>query len=237
MGVAAYWSARPASLGAAVEFLETLRRALASFGAPYDNLVSVPDSTRVARIRWSADPDDAERLVLAGRNFTDIGHEWLAHLGFTLMFVEPTIGVWKAGVELTVGATTEGYPNAVHVSLPTAVAHNSPTQERLVDILGLVIETCDPDWGTISSNGIRRLLAHRKAGRISVGWYTYLSSQEIARRPPLPSLPSSATTSSIDSGTLVQLKDQWLDSDDSIDQSIVREMEAAFHEAGWLTQA
>jgi hypothetical protein len=136
---------------------------------------------------WPVHPEaDAwEKLLLKGRNRTDVGKEVIEDLGFRQL-------VWNAkkeatDIHLSCGKYSPGGGPNVCLLYP---AKEGAVRERLLrapvlaEVLASMATAWDPDFAVATSGEMRHLV--KKAEReVDVGWLTYLS-RRLGKLPPLP---------------------------------------------------
>ena len=132
-------------------------------------------------------PDIAEmeKLLLKGRNRTDVGREVIEDLGFSMM-------MWNAREEATDlhlacgGYSPWGPPNLCLLRPPRKGA----IRERLLhasvlnEVLTSMATAWDPDFAMASSGEMVDLI-EKDDFEVRVGWLTYLS-RRLGKLPPLP---------------------------------------------------
>ena len=128
--------------------------------------------------------EEWEKLLLRGRNRTDVGKEVIEDLGFSEM-------VWNAKKEPTyVSMSCGGYTPWVPNNCLLKPTRESPIRERLLcnpvmtGVLTAMATAWDPDFAMASSS---EMVSPMEKGQFAVriGWLTYLS-RRLGTLPPLP---------------------------------------------------
>lgn len=146
----------------------------------------------------------ADRLA-AGRATTDSDRSVIEDLGFTTSVWNGSEGIRAATMLICCGAYPDPefipFPNELLMTLPygDSNAHYEATHERLTDIVKAVVENWDPDWASISTEGMQTTVHAEDFVGHDVGWCTYMSD----RCGALPELPSDCDAYRIAGGTMI----------------------------------
>ena len=206
----AYWGVRKETVDACAQrtvgFLECLTQCDPAFERWF----------RTGRSRSAAlehevqlDACNIQKLLLAGRNRTDFGHEILEALGFR-------ISLWNGGScdEESVGlmihcgeyAPSPGI-NSCIINLPYEgeVSRRLLHVSMLLAIMRCIVSAWEPDWGVVTSNIYQRIVPSVPGNAPRMGWIMYLSP----RRGPIPALPPPTQVLPLErGGALVVLTDE-----------------------------
>jgi hypothetical protein len=126
-----------------------------------------------------------KEVLQKGVNRTDIGHEVITELGYSvgLAAVSSTDPSYAVDVDLNIGVTSSAVPNEVSVSLGTFDPVR-PEQIAAIDwvgVLELLVDVWSPLYGSLITSDLRNRPRLRRA--LTVGWLTFLS---VSQFPELP---------------------------------------------------
>lgn len=218
-----YWGVREESLDSCANRLTEFLKKLKQIDDLFARLV--PTATRRWRNGKSLD-DDVKECLAAGVSYTDVGHELMRDLGFTLSMHVPddeeTMTVWIA-----CGCFSPWVRNVCSIDLPTKgkAAKRLLQVEPLVRIMGAAARHWEPDRGRVGWTVVDPVVPNVPVTSRDFDWMTYFSRLE---RANFPSLPKHARVVPVDSvGTIIIAQDAPPDVNNLDDLQNIARVEAA----------
>jgi hypothetical protein len=179
------WGPRQASLDDCAEASVRFLKRSASFFSGFQK-IELTSTRKKQSVRL--DSDCLAKVLQKGVNRTDVGHEVIPELGYSvgLTAVSSARPSYDVDVHLNLGVTEIMVPNEVRVELG-AFDPVLPEQAAAIDWVGLLamlVEVWSPLYGSLATRVLRDRPRLRRA--LTVGWLTYLSADQFPDLPPLP---------------------------------------------------
>lgn len=186
----AFWGARQESVDACAErasaFLTRLSACDRIFAHWFERARSPMQAFEGAQ---GPDHDVLTKLLLKGRNRTDVGRNVLEDLGFSLSLWNGVKDDGDTRLGVSCGVYSPWNHNSCVIELPERVpaAERVLTVETLTCVVRATVSSWEPDWAWVVSNthlGLLELVDLKP----NVGWLLYLA----AARGEIPKLPPPA---------------------------------------------
>ncbi|HEY0604895.1 MAG TPA: Imm52 family immunity protein [Herpetosiphonaceae bacterium] len=177
--IGVYWGVRKESVASCAERTAKLLTCLATCDPIFEHWFEQGRSKKEAlKSEIKVEPEALQKLLLGGKNRTDVGNEVIKELGFR-------VGMWTGGSDdgsasLTIKcgsyAPIPGI-NSCILSLPI----EEPIAERLLHVpvltslLECMVAVWSPEWGLVTSRQYQSLPGNLGADVPQTGWIVYLA--------------------------------------------------------------
>jgi hypothetical protein len=175
--------------------LDECARASARFLKRLGPFFSGFEDTRLVTVRKKRSVElnvaSLREVLRTGVNRTDVGHEVIVELGYSvgLTAVTATDPGYDVDVSLNIGVTAVPVPNEVSIALGTFDPVR-PDQVAAIDWVGvfeLLVDVWSPLYGSLLTSDLMDKPRLRRALR--VGWLTYLSAGQFPELPVPAQVP------------------------------------------------
>jgi hypothetical protein len=191
----AYWSARAEDVDSCVRRMKDCLDRLAAIHPALSLWYERGGRRKAVSEPVGSATDELVRLMLAGRNRTDLGHEVIEALGFSIHFWNQNRLKMPAVISVNCGAFSPHVQNTCVLDLPDIENDGDNSfyePENCTAMMLAVTQSWEPDWALLTTDALQAM-QQPSGSSPSIGWLTYLSRTRTSRAAP----PGRVTTPNV----------------------------------------